>query len=226
LLGSDNSAPYSFTWNNVSAGSYTLIAQATDNNGAVSSSASVNITIQSSQPEGDILGPDCGLPNSLISFEVNFSKRNGATAYSWWFQGYTQSITPVSGSPYKVEIQSGQHFTGGQVCVGVSYNIAPYYATYCKSIDLCSSNLKTGLAADESALSISPNPSAGAFIITAEEEITSLKVVNELGVVVYQTDGLEEERISFGEQIREGLYVVYIQYSSGKTEIRRIQKVD
>jgi hypothetical protein len=226
LLGSDNSAPYSFTWNNVSAGSYTLIARATDNNGAVSSSASVNITIQSSQPEGDILGPDCGLPNSLISFEVNFSKRNGATAYSWWFQGYTQSITPVSGSPYKVEIQSGQHFTGGQVCVGVSYNIAPYYATYCKSIDLCSSNLKTGLAADESALSISPNPSAGAFIITAEEEITSLKVVNELGVVVYQTDGLEEERISFGEQIREGLYVVYIQYSSGKTEIRRIQKVD
>lgn len=43
-LGEDATAPYSFVWNNVSAGSYTVKAKAIDNGGA-SASASVNITV-------------------------------------------------------------------------------------------------------------------------------------------------------------------------------------
>ncbi|HEY9048158.1 MAG TPA: PQQ-dependent sugar dehydrogenase [Ohtaekwangia sp.] len=47
LLGTDTSAPYSYTWANVVAGTYTLTAQATDNNGAVTTSSPVNITVTS-----------------------------------------------------------------------------------------------------------------------------------------------------------------------------------
>ena len=43
-LGEDTSAPYSFTWTNVAAGTYTLTAKATDNTGLVTTSAVVNIT--------------------------------------------------------------------------------------------------------------------------------------------------------------------------------------
>ncbi len=38
LLGSDTSAPYSFAWNNVGAGNYSLTAVATDNSGATTTS--------------------------------------------------------------------------------------------------------------------------------------------------------------------------------------------
>ena len=45
LLGSDNTTPYSYTWTNVPAGSYSLTAKATDNTGAVTTSAPVAITV-------------------------------------------------------------------------------------------------------------------------------------------------------------------------------------
>ena len=37
-LGEDTTAPYSFTWNSVTAGNYTLTARATDNQGATTTS--------------------------------------------------------------------------------------------------------------------------------------------------------------------------------------------
>lgn len=45
LLGTDATSPYSYSWTNVAAGAYTLIARATDNAGAVTTSAAVNITV-------------------------------------------------------------------------------------------------------------------------------------------------------------------------------------
>lgn len=45
LLGTDNSSPYSITWSNVAAGSWSLTARVTKNAGAVTTSAAVNITV-------------------------------------------------------------------------------------------------------------------------------------------------------------------------------------
>ncbi|MBD8524591.1 glycosyl hydrolase family 18 protein [Pseudomarimonas arenosa] len=44
-LGTDTSAPYSVTWSNAQAGSYSLTAVATDNGGKSTTSAAVNITV-------------------------------------------------------------------------------------------------------------------------------------------------------------------------------------
>jgi chitinase len=44
-LGDDSTAPYEVTWTNVPAGGYSLTAIATDNAGATSTSAPVNITV-------------------------------------------------------------------------------------------------------------------------------------------------------------------------------------
>jgi hypothetical protein len=45
LLGTDNTAPYSFTWANVTAGMYNITAKATDNQGASTTSAVVKIVV-------------------------------------------------------------------------------------------------------------------------------------------------------------------------------------
>jgi hypothetical protein len=44
-LGEDLTAPYSYVWGNVAAGSYSLTAKATDNTAATTTSAPVNITV-------------------------------------------------------------------------------------------------------------------------------------------------------------------------------------
>ncbi len=44
-LGEDTTAPYSFTWSNVSPGSYLLTAVATDNDGAATTSSSVSVSV-------------------------------------------------------------------------------------------------------------------------------------------------------------------------------------
>lgn len=44
-LGEDTTAPYSFTWANVGAGTYSLLARALDNEGAATYSTAVNVTV-------------------------------------------------------------------------------------------------------------------------------------------------------------------------------------
>jgi hypothetical protein len=55
LLGTATTNPFSFTWTNVAAGSYSLTARATDNGGGTSTSSPVNITVNSSTGGGPTL---------------------------------------------------------------------------------------------------------------------------------------------------------------------------
>jgi chitinase len=52
LLFSDNSAPYTYTWTNVAAGTYNIKAIATDNAGANASSATVTVTVNNPSTGG------------------------------------------------------------------------------------------------------------------------------------------------------------------------------
>jgi phosphatidylserine/phosphatidylglycerophosphate/cardiolipin synthase-like enzyme len=64
LLNTDTSAPYTFTWSNVPAGSYTLRAVATDNGNASTESAAVTVTVQSAGGGGTST-PFTGTPVAL-----------------------------------------------------------------------------------------------------------------------------------------------------------------
>ena len=54
LLGTTTSSPYSYTWTNVAAGNYTLIAQAYDSAGAETLSTPVNITVTPAMRHPDL----------------------------------------------------------------------------------------------------------------------------------------------------------------------------
>jgi len=55
ILDADFTAPYRFAWNNVAAGSYTLVAEATDAEGAVGMSEPVNVEfVEEVSASGDV----------------------------------------------------------------------------------------------------------------------------------------------------------------------------
>ncbi len=84
LIGTDNTAPYSFSWTNVAAGTYSLTARATDNAGAATTSAAVTIVVNP-------VSSGCSTPAwsaSAIYVAGNRVSKNG-TIYEakWWTQG-------------------------------------------------------------------------------------------------------------------------------------------
>ncbi|MBC7450218.1 MAG: discoidin domain-containing protein [Cytophagales bacterium] len=74
LLGSDNTAPYSFIWNTQIGGRYTLYAKATDNQGAVTTSIPVSIVVPCGFTDPKIIGTAIGTPGSWGNTGNGFEK--------------------------------------------------------------------------------------------------------------------------------------------------------
>src|SRR5690606_35634372 len=72
LLGTDTSAPYSYTWTNVKAGAYSLTAKATDDKGAATTSNTVKIQVIKDESVSPKPGAGSKFLNGLVSFyEMN-----------------------------------------------------------------------------------------------------------------------------------------------------------
>lgn len=224
LIGSDLTAPYAFNWTSVGAGTYSVTAKATDNQGAVTTSAPITVTVNPVITSLDnLIGPNCGAANTTISFEVSPSKRSGATAYSWWTNGYSKSLKSVAGAAYKANLETGEYYTGGEVCVGITYNIPPFYTSYCKKVDVCTATRSLRV---ETKVLVGPNPTTGTFNLTALENIESLTISNSNGIEVYRHGQVVQwNQLEFGNEFDTGLYSLTIIYSSGSVEVVRLQKL-
>ena len=103
LLGTATSSPYSVTWSNAAAGSYSLTAKATDNRGAVTTSAAVPVTVETG-PTVAISTPSA---NTVFTAPGNVTISATATASAGtiskvdFYQGSTLIGTATS-SPYSV----------------------------------------------------------------------------------------------------------------------------
>ena len=89
LLATDASAPYSYTWTGVAAGSYNITAKATDNSGAATTSAAVSISITNPTNPGNV--GDCvteAVPNAS-----QWVVRN-----NWADQGNGSSVAASTGA--------------------------------------------------------------------------------------------------------------------------------
>ena len=76
LLGTATSSPYTYVWNNVSAGSYYLTAVATDNNNGTTTSLPVPITVYATTPSTQI---NCG-GSAVAPFVADSGYAGGSTA--------------------------------------------------------------------------------------------------------------------------------------------------
>ena len=83
LLGTDTTTPFSFTWNNVAAGTYQLKAVASDANGGTASSAIATVTVGTSTGSTRQVAFTASVDHAIVTsylLEVFPSTANTATA--------------------------------------------------------------------------------------------------------------------------------------------------
>jgi hypothetical protein len=109
LLATDTSSPYSYTWSNVAAGSYTITAIAQDNAGTRTTSSARTITVSSSTPSNQaptvsLTSPSSGASASApaaFTVSANASDADGTIARVDFYQGSVQ-IGSDTTSPYSI----------------------------------------------------------------------------------------------------------------------------
>ncbi len=110
FIGSDASAPYSFTWANVAAGTYTITAKATDNNGAATSSSAITVTVNN-------------LVNQKPVVEITAPFNNASYAAPAAIK-FTATATDTDGAIAKVEFYNGTILLGAGTANGTTYTFA------------------------------------------------------------------------------------------------------
>ena len=103
LLATDTTAPYSYAWTNVAAGTYALTAKAYDNAGGTTTSTAVNITVKTNvAPSVSLTAPTNNAvftAPATIGLAANASDTDGTIAKVEFFNGTTRLATDTV-APY------------------------------------------------------------------------------------------------------------------------------
>jgi hypothetical protein len=104
LLGTDTTAPYSYSWANVAVGTYKLTAKAYDNGGASTVSAIVNIQVKANVPPTVTLTAPVNNSKytapATINLAATASDSDGSVTKVEFYRGGTTKIATVTTPPY------------------------------------------------------------------------------------------------------------------------------
>ncbi|WP_214408442.1 glycoside hydrolase family 48 protein [Sphaerisporangium fuscum] len=105
LLGTDTTAPYTYSWTNVPAGAYSLTTKATDNSGAATTSSPVGITVSGTSTSDIVVSPATLVvpEGGTASYSVKLSKAPAANV--------TVTTAKAAGGDADLTIQSGGSLT-------------------------------------------------------------------------------------------------------------------
>ena len=227
LPGSTNLlAPYEFTWTGVTAGTYTITAKATDNSGAVTTSAPVTITV-------DSLGNNA--PTISLTSPVNNTTYSAPASVS-----LVADASDSDGTIAKVEF-----FNGGTLLPGSTNLLAPYeftwtgvaagtYTITAKATDntgaVTTSALVT-ITVDSLPVTNDPivgtNPFADQTTIKiphASNTALTISIKDVSGITVWESTGLQTNQpIYIGSGLPIGIYFVSAYYA-GTSKVTRLIK--
>ncbi|GAB3353478.1 RHS repeat domain-containing protein [Lysobacter tyrosinilyticus] len=103
LVGTAVSAPYALAWSSVAAGTYTVTARAYDNNGAVTTSNAVSVSVNNAMPT------------------VSFGTPTGSPFIAPASVGLTAIASDADGTIAKVEFYSGSNLLGTDTTAPYAY---------------------------------------------------------------------------------------------------------
>ncbi|MFC3684708.1 Ig-like domain-containing protein, partial [Hydrogenophaga luteola] len=99
LLATDTTAPYSYNWTNVAPGTYSITAQATDNQGTVTTSAPVSVTVVNTPPTVSLTAPTEGASftsPATVALAATAADSNGTIASVRFYRGTTLLATDTT----------------------------------------------------------------------------------------------------------------------------------
>jgi hypothetical protein len=219
-LGSKSTAPYSFNWNNVAAGIYSLTVVTTDNQNAktVSSAISISVINGSSyvnQPPvikiSDPLKGNRYFTNSTITIDAIASDPDGSISKVEFYNG-TVKLVELTSAPYT--------YTWKDVAAG-SYSITAI-ATDNLNASAVSSPVEfvvgtnTKYDANSEFIKLYPNPSDGHFSIELISPLRNKKseiIITDLaGKQIYNSTILKEETLKHFDlsYCKAGIYIMMI----------------
>lgn len=221
-LGEDLTSPYTFAWNNVSAGTYTVTAKATNQvNGSTTSSA---ITVKVNKaPTVSITSPgnNAGVDTpATIVIMANANDADGSISKVEFFNG-TSKLGEDATSPYA--------YSWGNVAAGTysltavaTDNLGAIKTSVPVTIMVSKTTDIIDVADQSSRINIYPNPTTG--IININGEVASVEVLNVNGVLL-KTFFTEGEKVIDLSAFANGLYLLKIE-SRNVFRYERILKVD
>ena len=226
LLYSDAIAPYSYSWNSVAAGSYSLKAIATDNAGATTSSSTITVTVSIVSGTTGISGPSCVNQNISSAFTLN--PPTGFSSASWWTNADAVITTDPADSK-KINVKYSQNVSGFvTLTCGVNLSVSPYYKEYSKTIQIGGCAARFAATVDYSnELITSPNPFIEQISLSMKngERIFNIKISDINGKECLNTGNIETEQISLGEELKPGVYILNILTQSG-IQVRKLVKAE
>ncbi|MFL5728230.1 MAG: Ig-like domain-containing protein [Cytophagaceae bacterium] len=227
LLGSDATPPYSFTIASAPAGTYTLKAVATDNAGSTGASAVVSVTVNNMSTSIGISGPSCVNPGVNASFILTSDP--GFASATWWTSA--EATVSVNSSDNKKATITYTPNASGSITVscGANLNAAPWYKEYTKTIQVggCSTARMAAPGDQAAEVNAAPNPFDDQTIISVNggEKILSVKLFDMNGTERLNTGNIDQEKITLGNDLKPGIYILNIVTESG-TQNKRIVKTE
>lgn len=220
-IGSKSSAPYSFTWNNVIQGTYSITAVATDNKGATTTSSAISVSVESVIPPVENQSPVVSIASPTkgnrfenpadIEIQVSASDPDGTIRKVELFNG-TLKLGEITAAPFS--------FTWKGVSTG-KYKIKAVAtddlkATTTSSIVEFTVNAKTAYDAKSDIIKLYPNPNHGHFTITflvpLENEKNEIIISDLNGNQVYREPITAEETTKQIDlpNVRSGIYIMTV----------------
>ena len=224
LISSDNTSPYSTTWNPV-AGNYMLTAKATDNGGAASNSQQVNVTIlplisctdsskmaaQGSFSLGYKYTFETVGTNVKVTFELLDTDKPGLIAYLWKENPFAESqMANVSGKIFSATL------TGQTIGSTISYACKFAYSGGMAVTKYClyqvGKNCSTAGIDNLSALPLIffPNPVSNELNISNIREKAAISIYDLNGrQLLSRTSGINDVKIDVS-QLKKGVYIIKV----------------
>jgi PKD repeat protein len=235
-LGEDATAPYSFEWTSVAAGTYSITAKATDNSGLSTTSQAISVTVSNpAQPQAPV-APTVNLISltrgnftapASINLVAEAADRDGTVAKVEFFNGNIK-IGEATSAPYS--------FTWTNVAAG-TYMIT---ARATDNSGLTSTSQRMEVIVElpatvrKDGLSVYPNPvqtSATIEFSLPQNAYVSLALFDMKGAkLAVLFAGLAESNKTYkipldASKYRNGVYVCRLSFDDGKSFIKKtIQK--